>query len=51
MSVRIEDHAMLGNCHSAALVDHRGTIDWLCLPRFDSDAVFASLLGADQHGQ
>ncbi|WP_341809283.1 glycoside hydrolase family 15 protein [Xanthomonas oryzae pv. oryzicola] len=51
MSVRIEDHAMLGNCHSAALVDHRGTIDWLCLPRFDSDAVFASLLGDDQHGQ
>ncbi|WP_115563315.1 glycoside hydrolase family 15 protein [Xanthomonas arboricola] len=51
MSVRIEDHAMLGNCHSAALVDHRGTIDWLCLPRFDSDAVFASLLGDEQHGQ
>ncbi len=42
---------MLGNCHSAALVDHRGTIAWLCLPRFDSDAVFASLLGDEQHGQ
>lgn len=51
MSVRIEDHAMLGNCHNAALVDHRGTIDWLCLPRFDSDAFFASLLGDEQHGQ
>ncbi|WP_108817177.1 glycoside hydrolase family 15 protein, partial [Xanthomonas fragariae] len=51
MSVRIEDHAMLGNCHSAALVDHCGTIDWLCLPRFDSDAVFAALLGDEQHGQ
>lgn len=42
---------MLGNCHSAALVDHCGTIDWLCLPRFDSDAVFASLLGTPEHGQ
>lgn len=42
---------MLGNCHSAALVDHRGTIGWLCLPRFDSDAVFAALLGDQQHGQ
>ncbi|MGW8276604.1 glycoside hydrolase family 15 protein [Xanthomonas axonopodis] len=51
MSVRIEDHAMLGNCHSAALVDHRGTIGWLCLPRFDSDAVFAALLGDQRHGQ
>ncbi len=51
MSARIEDHAMLGNCRSAALVDHRGTMDWLCLPRFDSDAVFAALLGDEQHGQ
>ncbi|MEE7567876.1 glycoside hydrolase family 15 protein, partial [Xanthomonas sp. Kuri4-3] len=51
MSARIEDHAMLGNCRSAALVDHRGTLDWLCLPRFDSDAVFAALLGDEQHGQ
>lgn len=50
MGARIEDHAMLGNCRSAALVDRNGTIDWLCLPRFDSDAVFASLLGEAEHG-
>jgi len=49
-AARIEDHAMLGNCRSAALVDHHGTIDWLCLPRFDSDAVFAALLGGEEHG-
>jgi len=49
-AARIEDHAMLGNCRSAALVDSHGTIDWLCLPRFDSDAVFAALLGNEEHG-
>src|ERR1044072_6546615 len=49
-AARIEDHAMLGNCRSAALVDRNGTIDWLCLPRFDSDAVFAALLGTEEHG-
>ena len=47
---RIEDHALIGDCHSAALVCLDGTIDWLCLPRFDSAACFASLLGTRQNG-
>jgi GH15 family glucan-1,4-alpha-glucosidase len=47
---RIEDHALIGDCHSAALVSKDGTIDWLCLPRFDSAACFASLLGTRQNG-
>jgi GH15 family glucan-1,4-alpha-glucosidase len=41
---RIGAHALLSDCHSAALVDAHGTIDWWCVPRFDSPAVFASLL-------
>ncbi|MBN6149105.1 glycoside hydrolase family 15 protein [Xanthomonas sp. AmX2] len=51
MVARIEDYAMLGNCRSAALVDIRGSIDWLCLPRFDSDAMFAALLGTPDNGR
>ncbi len=47
---RIEDHALIGDCHSAALVSRDGTIDWLCLPRFDSAACFAALLGTRQNG-
>ena len=46
----IEDHALIGDCHSAALVCNDGTIDWLCLPRFDSPACFAALLGSRQNG-
>ncbi|MDH5824920.1 glycoside hydrolase family 15 protein [Luteimonas sp. RD2P54] len=44
------EHAFLGNGRGAALVDCRGAIDWLCLPRFDSPACFAALLGRPEHG-
>ena len=51
MSTRLEDYALLGDCHSAALVSRRGSIDWLCWPRFDSGACFAALLGEREHGR
>ncbi len=48
---RIADYAFLGDLHTGILVSRQGSVDWCCLPRFDSAACFAALLGAPDHGR
>src|SRR4051812_2235087 len=46
----MEDYALIGDRRAAALIGSNGSVDWLCLPRFDSPACLAGLLGTDDHG-
>jgi GH15 family glucan-1,4-alpha-glucosidase len=51
MPLQLEDYALIGDTHTAALVDYDGSIDWLCVPCFASGACFSALLGEREHGR
>jgi GH15 family glucan-1,4-alpha-glucosidase len=51
MALPLEDYAIVGDTQTAALIGRDGSVDWLCFPRFDSGAIFAALLGTEQHGR